>query len=451
MLIGNKYADNKMYRGIRYYDMKPLLSEDVHEFSDTMYKKTAYIMNNLLGHGVLNTPSSRVLDDGVYLNEPAVILINGDICLIQSSEGSPIISKSKIRDANYASGSICIIGWYQHIDSSYTKMRDYGGIDNNTIEQDLTANKFKTEISTRYQFRWMPILLSNEDISSESFNLSIMKRDKEGDIIEGTHSLLANRSLGNIFIANKPSEMVYSSLDTDPYLYIVPILKYEYDAESSTIEINNYLPLKPKGTSGFIRSEEEPLGEYIEGTSWYNPITREFKTYVPGEGFVESASKMAFLQYQSVYTIEQNGTSPTLPIDINELTEDDILQVTYEGLVLIKDEHYTVDYESHTITLSAGFSVNAGEKVTFTVTKIVEANDITSITALFTTHMATTSSSTKEGHVKLSDAIDNTLDISSGVAATPKAVHESKFIIDDATNIKYHFGIENGLLYIEEG
>lgn len=446
MLIGNQYSDNKIYRGIRHYDSLPLASEDIHEYTDTVYMKTAYIMNNIIGYGALNAPAVTISNSGIRLTEPTVLLIDGDVSLIQSDDGAPLISKSEIAEAGYSIGSICIVGWYQAITANST-LRNYGGVKNSILPNDLLDEEFGVQLSSRYQFRWVPILLDSEDLSNDTITFALSDRDSTGELLAETHEITATKKFGDSFTA--PAPMDYAVSD----LYVVPIAKYLYDVDSDNIQsASAHVPVSPKGSSGFIKSETTPLGEYPEGTTWYNPITREFKTYVEGVGFVDSASTMGFLQYQSIYTIPtaiETTQDITLPIDINEFEEGDILQVVYEGLVLIANEHYTINYNNHTITL-LGFTVNLGDKITFTVTKIVEANDITNITTTFTTHMASTGSSTREAHVKLSDSIDSTSDANGGTAATPRAVYESRLIADTTNNIKYRFGVENGLLYLEE-
>ena len=64
--------------------------------------------------------------------------------------------------------------------------------------------------------------------------------------------------------------------------------------------------------------------------------------------------------------------------------------------------------------------------------------------------MLGTGSPTIKSHVKLTDAIDSTLGISEGTAATPKAVHNSRIVRDINTNTGYMFGVEDGMLFIME-
>lgn len=203
--------------------------------------------------------------------------------------------------------------------------------------------------------------------------------------------------------------------------------------------------------SGFIKSTTEPTGVFKDGTIWYNPDTEEFKTYVVGEGFKTSgSSEIAFSRYQNIYTIPENVDTETdisIPINIEDFNENDILEVVYEGLILDSDS-YDVSVKESKITLKQ-FTAIKGEKVLFIVTRIQKASNVTSVTADFKKHIEQTASGTIEGHVKLSDELSEN-DSTSGIAATPKAVLESQLIKDDGTDKKYKIGIANGLLYIKE-
>lgn len=449
MLIGSQYSDNKIYRGIRHYDSLPLSSEDIHEYSDTVYMKTAYIMNNIIGYGVLNAPKLSISTTGIILNEPVVVLINGDVSLINSDDNTPIITTDRISETGYTSGTLCIVGWYQSLNYSST-LRNYGGVENSTLENDLIFEPLDIQVSTRYQFRWSTVLVESNQLNSDSISFELEDRDEAGNSLGTISHISTTNRVDNVFLAPKSPIMNYAESD----LYIIPILRYDYSIDSGSISsASAFLPITPKGSSGFIKSDTEPTGEYVEGTTWYNPTTREFKVYVEGIGFIDRASTMGFLQYQSIYEVTEDILDPQdiiVPVYISELQEGDILQVVYEGLVLVSGEQYNIDYKKNTISL-LGFTVNKGDKVTFTVTKIVEANDITNITTTFTSHMASTASNTLEAHVKLSDKVDDsTSGVNSGVAATPKAVHDSRLITDSFSGARYKLGIENGILYFEE-
>ncbi len=203
--------------------------------------------------------------------------------------------------------------------------------------------------------------------------------------------------------------------------------------------------------SGFIKSTSEPVGTFIDGTIWYNPNTEEFKTYVAGEGFKAGTSEMGFSRYESIYTMPTTYTTPrdisNIPVGIEGFNANDILEVSYEGL-LLSSSQYTVDYTNQTITLKQ-FTTVAGEQILFTVTRIQKASDVTSITSEIKTHMSTKATTTVEGHVTLSDSITQSAS-TTGIAATPKAVYDSQIMVDSGTSKKYKFGVLNGLVYIKE-
>lgn len=454
MLIGSQYSDEKLYGGIKHYDSLPLTSGDIHEYADTQSMKSAYIMNNIIGHGILNSPRLSLSATGIKLLDPAVLLLDGDIALIAHDSNKNIIDTTEIAAKGYSEGSVCIVGWYQHIKASNT-LHKYGGVNNSTIPNTLADNSAHVQFSTRYQFIWNRVLVSSASLENSTLKITLPLVDENGNATLESATITSVSKVNNVYRAPAPSSMSYAVSD----IFIIPVLRYIFNSSTENItDVKNYLPISPKGTSGFIEKDTEPTGEYNAGTVWYNPITREFKTYVSGVGFIDSTSKIGYLQYQSAYTVPLTIDTPQdieINININELEENDILRVYYEGLTLTPDEQYTVDYVRHTITLK-DFTIQKDEKITFTAIKIVEANDITNITATFTSHMAKRASDTVEAHVKLSDTLSDS-NASQGVAATPKLVNdaiskviEDTQIKDSTTDTKYRFGVENGLLYIEE-
>lgn len=445
MLIGTQYADNKMYRGIKHYDSLPLTSGDLHEFSDTIHMKNAIFMNNLLGSGTLNKPKCTISSSGIYLDSPSAILVDGDIALIQSDSDQPIISLSEINDSGIADGLLCVVGWYQSLTSSST-LRNYGGVRNSVLANDLTNTALGIQISTRYQFRWDIVLVDKSNYNSDSMTISILNRDSTGEKTTGSTTITTTKS-NNIRVANKPSTMTYAESN----LYILPILSFTY--ENSTITTASaYTPLKAAGGNNFIQSSTEPTGTYEEGTIWFDTTTYRFKFYVPNLGFVSTAQDIALMQYNNTVTISAPATSPTnisVAIGINSFSEGDILQVIYEGVLLTQDVHYTVDIPNKRITL-LGFTTNPGDIVTFLVMKLVDTSDAVLLVQEFNEHINNYGNATEKGHVKLSDSIDSTLDATSNTAATPKSVYESKLIYDSDTGIKYKFIVSNSILYLEE-
>lgn len=428
MLIGSQYSDNKLYRGIKFYDSMPLVSEDLHEYEDMSSMKNAYIMNNIIGYGVLNTPKIQLSSTSIRLLEPAVVLIDGDVSLVQTDENLPLITRDTLVEYGITSGVICIVGWYQAIDASST-LRNYGGVDNSSLPNDIVNKKFGVQISSRYQFRWEVTLV--RDIPTLQY-LTKPRRDAAGNILADETLLEVIDTVGDVCIAEKPEDMPYAISD----IFIVPLLKYSLSEDNQISSVSNYLPVTPKGTSGFIDSIEMPTGEYTSGTVWYNHLTGEFRTYVAGRGFVENTSKMGYLQYQSVYTVPVNVSTPqdiVIPISIEELGEGDIIRVIYEGLTLIPGEQYTIDFENHSATLK-DFTLLKDEKITFTAVKIVEANDISNITQLFTKHMDQSANDILSSHVKLTDYLDPNYDTSKGVAATPKLVYNA---VDNALDVTF--------------
>ena len=421
MKIGPQYADNKLYRGIKHVDGYPLTSGDLHEFSDTIYSKQSYLMNNIIGYGLLNTVTpSYEPSSGISLEEPAVVLIDGDISLIHS-EGNPLLSVNTIRAESYPNSVVAILGWYQHIDFT-TVFRSYGGVLNSALTNDLV--KMGVELSTRYQFRWMPVILNQADLESGNISLSIENRDKNGNVINGLRSTITSSSkVGDTYVVDMNSIPSHMKSYAKSGIYIVPIMKYEYN-NSNIDNLTSVLPVAPKGTAGFISSDTMPTGDHSNGTVWYNPISGRFMIYVKeAGGFIDRNSTMALMKYRSMYEVIYDNDEPEIliPINIPEMSIGDMLQVVYGGLLLTPELHYRVDYDNNQIVLLE-FPISKGEIIVFEVTKVVEANDITNVSAKFNSHMIELATASTPAHVKLSDDIDDTLDASKGVAATPKAL-----------------------------
>lgn len=444
MLIGNRYSDNKLYRGIRHYDHLPLTSGDLHEYADILQMKNALFMNNIIGSGPLNEPNCIISSTGVSLDTPSIVLVDGDISLIHS-DNSPLVSMDSIKSAGYTDGVVCIVGWYQSLTASST-LRAYGGVNNSILENDLIDPDLNIQVSTRYQLRWDVILLDSHlyDTGEEiSFNLP--NRDATGELNAGSTLITVDASSSNVRVAKKPASMDYAVSD----LYIIPIMRYKYDGTSIT-EIYTQRAVRPLGANQFLKSVEEPDTsiKYDEGTIWYNPESYRFKFYVEGVGFVPTASDLTFVQYHNSVAVTEEHLS-SVDIGIKTLTRADILQVVYNGAVLIAEQNYSIDYENNSINL-IDFDTVIGDMITFIAIKLVDTNSINSIAKEFQDHIDLSASSIRKGHVSLSDSASKSKGIEAGVAATPKAVYDATTIIDSVTSKKYRLTVTNGVLGISE-
>lgn len=446
MIIGNTYADNCIYRGVRYYDSLPLLSKDLIEESDTTYQKNSYFMKNLLGSGIINNPNVSISSSGITLSEPAVLNIEGDIVLAQASEG-PIISSDLINSVSYEQGTACLVGWYQHITAADT-VKAYGGVNNESLENTLAENPLSIQVSTRYQFKWDVVILAKSTVFSKSsaISFSLKNRDKDGNLTSGSTTITTDTITGDVRIAQTPASMDYA---VSP-VYLIPLINYNY-SQGTLVSAKCVNPRKPSGAIEFISSVNMPSGEYTDGTIWYNPNTYRFKFYVNGEGFLSTSSDVAFIQLTNTVELAASSVSSRLvSIGINSYTEGDILQVIYEGATLTLGTHYNVNYSTKTITLASDFHAIEGDSITFTVTKLISTNEGASIAAEFNNHVNTESNDIVLGHVKLSDNVSSENSVSNGIAATPKAVYEATTIKDSTSNKNYRFFVESGLLYLEE-
>lgn len=367
MLIGKNYSDNKIYRGIRNYDGLPISSEDLHEYSDTAQRKAAFFLNSLVGSGTINEPSCRISSTGISLESPSVVLIDGDIALVQSDE-SPLVPIELVANSS-SNGLVCIVGWYQHLTHSST-LRSYGGVNNTVIENDLVDKELGIQLSTRYQLRWDIITLDATEYSSgASINFDILSRDANGDSLGEYISLTIPASEKSVRIVPKPESMSYAESD----LYIVPILQYTY-SDSTISDARACRPLQAMSGGKFYNREIEPSGEHVEGDIWYVPSTQTFKFYIEGLGFVPITSHPRLVRYTNKFTFSESAISSsdiTLDIGISLYNASSTLDVYYEGLLLYPSIDYTVDIQNNRIKL-LNFTTVAGESVTFVVTSIVD-------------------------------------------------------------------------------
>lgn len=447
MNIGSTYADNKLYRGIKYSDGLPLLAKDLHEFSDTISQKNRYLLDNVVGSGILNTIQPYATPTGVRLREPAVLNVSGDICLIHTSTDVDLIGLDSL--SSYDSGSIVVVGWYQNI-TALTDMKEYGGVINDTLQNDLLYDPLNIQVSSRYQFRW-DIVVVEGYVSSDS-SLELHLKDANGNDKGETAIITLGDQIGYMFRASAPSSMNYA-VDG---LYIIPLLDYSYDRENNSLDTVKSSPTRQTSTA-LLESEVEPSGTFPNGTVWYNPLNREFRTYIKGTGFIPNSSQVGFVQYRYTNT-ETTDNYISRPQDITyslagssipDLLDSDLIRVTYEGLELLPSVDYVIDISGMSITLM-NFTRIKGETLTVTVTRLVEANDVTNLTELIITHTRDTSTLDSPGHVKLSDSVNSSLGVTEGVAATPKAVRDSQILTDEVTGKKYKLKVSNGELQLSE-
>lgn len=281
MQIGTNFSEKRVYRGIKHYDSLPLLSKDIHEYSDTVAAKNSYIMKNVLGNGTLNEPKLVISGSGIALTEPSVVSIDGDIALIQAD--SQLVSMNDIVSAGHTKGAVCIVGWYQHLNATDV-VRGYGGVLNTSITNDLLDNPLNIQASTRYQFRWDVVLLAHDVVAStnKSVTFSHKVRDKDGTYLELVKNITTSSMNGDVRTLASSEHIPYA---TGP-IYLVPILSYDYDG-SNIVDAKAWKSRKPGSAGEFLVSETKPAGVYTAGSTWYNPLLKEFQYYVSGVGFVK--------------------------------------------------------------------------------------------------------------------------------------------------------------------
>lgn len=440
MNIGNTYTDERIYRGIKHSNNLPLVAEDLHEFSDTMHAKNKHLLDNIVGSGILNRIVPQLTDTGLKLQEPAVLNVSGDICLIQTSNGIDLASLEDLK--KYASGTLVIIGWYQNITANDT-MKEYGGVINSVIENNLLYEPLNIQVSSRYQFRWCPVVIEGSAVLGST--VTFQSRDAAGELLDSSHEITLGEESGYMYIAEKPEDMEYSVES----LYCIPLVEYTYDSTNDVFTSLTSCPIRQTSTI-LLESDTEPQGVYPKGTIWYNPVNREFHTYIEGTGFVSHTKQVGILQYRYVHreNTDDYAETPrnlTYLIDedsVPELLESDIVHVTYEGLELLQGTDYSLDISNRRITL-LNFVRLRNEKLVVTVTRIVEANNVSSITETLVAHMNKTANAVDAGHLKLSDSINSNSGVLDGIAATPKAVRDSHILTDTVTGIHYKLVVTN--------
>lgn len=378
MIIGNTYSDKKIYRGIQHEHKKPLLSKDLHEEFDTISMKDMYFMKGVLGSvsGTLTNPGLSISSKNVNLQEPIVVSVEGDIVLAHTSLGTPLFTTDDI--SKVPIGYVCIVGWYQLMTSDST-LREYGGLDNQILENDLKDNELNQQVSTRYQFVWQKAIINKTDFdSSNTINISVPARYLSGERYKsGGRDVFRSISTykeGNIRKSDVLPQLADVGLvDTRKAgVYVIPIISYEYDGTSQSFTtLKTIRSLKPRG-SEIIKSGTKPL-DSEEGTLWYNPDNSNLYLNVEGVGFISTTPKYVVRKYTYEHTITEGNThAPYIGLSTKEYDDtSDKLDVYYEGLLLVEGRQYRDDVrDAGNIHLL--FPVKEGEIVTMVVTKIEE-------------------------------------------------------------------------------
>lgn len=443
MYISN-ISEEKLYRGILHQDGLPLTANELHETSDTVISKSKFLLNNLVGNGaILNKDNPVTYDNlGIRLTSPLAVNLDGDILCIGNSIGVNLIDSSELETT--FEGVICLVGWYQELDSRST-IREYGGVRNTVIANDLIDPDLHIQVSKRYQFRWD---IAPAKYADSTYSVIVKKRDNTGVVTSGT-TTYSDISLSGVTEKSSSDSWVHEGK-----VYIIPIITYSYNSSTQIFSRVSIVENNLNSNMYLVESASEPTNVPV-GTTWYNSVTGEFSTNVRDKGFVKATASLSFIQYKTYYIFPSSVTPAqniTVPVGIETLNDKDSLIVTYEGTTLSQDQNYLIDYANHSIIL-LNRTANQGDRVDFTMTRLIEAGDVTNISQTILEHIIKTSNAFTLGHVYLSDSTNNSFDASSGIAATPLAVKnaitEAKSIKDDVNTNRYRIGVSNGMLYIE--
>lgn len=483
MNLNNKTSDTQIYIRNKYSNGLPYTSEDIHQETDLLKRKMGILVNSMIGSGLLETPTFIISEDSttksIGIKEPFPVNINGEVFLAGNSKDTYPIQVPK----NYT-GSIILLCWVTNISSSST-LYEYGGLNNKTLENNIIDDNLNIQTSSKYQIRWC---ICYTNVVYDYYNPSIISSVKlfnvksESGLLSSVTLSSSNASiLGHVYRYNSTSNIP----SADNFIYMIPIgsiyngiiASYKNtvnlvgatsvdEPSSDSINVwynptNDQVKLYFNGNWVNISSQEiikqstEPVTTK-EGTFWYNPDTQEFKIYIPDTGFVGVTAKMGFIQLQNSHIFTSNVSTPSnidVDIPIDTYLSTDILKVTYEGIELYEDLNYTLDSTNKKITL-LDFTVNSGDRITFTATRLVSSSELSSTIELLNSHMTTNSTSTIFGHCRVTDEVSSNYDASTNTAATPAAVKsvENKIntLNDDTTNYNYKLGINNGLIYIRK-
>ena len=440
--IGHNYAENKVYRGIRTSNGLPYLAEDFHEVFDTIANKNSYVFGSILGSGILKDIEISISSAGIKLINPAILNIEGDICLVKNSDSLYFSSKEELTSTK---STIYVVGWYQHITAS-TTMRDYGGVRNESLPNDLIYEPLGIQVSSRYQFRWDTVILPNDLVELPS-TLEIPARDANGELTGGNYTLRNISRKDSLYIADPPVNMDYA-IDK---VYIIPLIECNLSSNGSILSAKSVSVLKTNSSGSVSVDDSEPTDDLHTGDMWYDKSAEELKIYIEGLGFLSSAPKFGFLQYQCVDISQVDILEPrdiTVQLDLPALLDTDILRVTYEGLELLEGTDYTINRQSLTLTL-LNFTRMVGERLTVSMMRLVKSSEVASLATSVSTHVSSSGTQSSPGHLRLTDSIAGAEDVTAGVAVTPKAVQDALLLTDTSTGTKYKLVVTNGNLTIQ--
>lgn len=317
MTLSKLFDPSKIYNRLRFYDNLPLSADDLLETEDLSIYKNTILGDNLLGNGIINNPEiSLDPSKGVKLSEPAAIYLDGDIFLVQSD--TYLLTAADMKALRSANGTICILAWQQQI-TSESVLRNYGGLDNKIITNDVLDNKWGIQVTTRYQWVWYPLAVSTASLKEDSIELNLIGRDANGDKTSNTFTVTSKSRYHGAFLLPAPKDLTHILSD----MYLIPIATYQYDSS--------------KGSS-----------EQLSNVDIIRRTTSDTQT-----------------MYYSVDTKYTEETDITIPITLKDRI-DNIVLVTYNGVALSEGQHYKFNKSERSITL-LGFTTRVGDEVVIEV------------------------------------------------------------------------------------
>jgi len=289
VIIGNRHSINKLYAAIVNSDGLPLPASDIIETADTIRTKNALLYNQLLGSGVLNQPTLSISGTGVSVASPIYLHVDGEMVIIQPSTGLNLVNKATLDAVGTADVVVWALIWYQHLTTTST-LREYGGVNNTILTNDILHPTLGMQASSRYQLRWDIVATSKANYeSANSISVTVPIRDATGLATGSTVAVSTISKSGTMRRTNIPSFMSGFTAD-NPYLIPLAHITRNTSTQAITgasmhgIVIPVSLQYNWNGTQLGIKRADEASYVYVDlkgatGTAGTNGLSVELRLY----------------------------------------------------------------------------------------------------------------------------------------------------------------------------
>lgn len=152
MNFSQKFDVKKLFSAVRFFDGLPLVHEDLHQLQDKERFARKTMASRLAYQGILDSPDISV-EGGQLVLRKSVLNLEGDFFVIQSSDGILEIPIPANTGGGSRTDTVVLEGFFKEVTATST-LKEYGGLNNSTISNDLTHQGTGIQVSTRYQFQW---------------------------------------------------------------------------------------------------------------------------------------------------------------------------------------------------------------------------------------------------------------------------------------------------------